>query len=939
MFMRLFWLFFVVFIVFSKDNKVFGEEETYINRNVQAELGTLGNFGSFISKSDSFLHLNLDSAILYINKAKEVINFNSDLERTIFYYHKCKVDHFSYKFDDTSNDMARDGLALAEKNRYLYYQLKFHKIFAQHAYPNWENQYHHNLKALEIAKKIENKREVTMVLINITIALVNHNNPEKARVYLKEIRLNLDPDITKPENYIRYYKVASNLEEELKPALVYLDSALNIAEVNEMYYFQVKLYAEMSALYEKHNDIEKAIIAFEKSDSLLEVKGISHLNDAYDFQRAKFYYIVEDFETAKTHLEKYKGVANQHHIAGFNYWAYKIYEGIGDFEKAFQYSEKYTEEIFSEKERREDSLYIEFQNKHHVDQMKLRDVINNQKLREKSVQNKMIIVIGVLFIIVLSYLYYVRYQKKKYQLQAAQQILEKEKELNIYRIRFMENITHEVRTPLTILRGVFHFLQGELSNSKFSNLIDIGYKNSEQLKYDMEQILQSIALEPYSKSVQKTPTKLLSFFSDLIQQYTFRTHVKGVVIELEHNLTEYSSCSIDTDKIATIFKNYLTNAIKYSLEGGKIIIRITATRDNLKFSIDNFGFIIEEDDRERIFERYYQTSQEDGNTSGGFGIGLSIVKDLADMMSAQVGVQSDLSIKSTTFYCNLKGRTTQFSNSTTIKTFNIEHYKSELSDLNISQTKPKVLVVDDNEMMIGFYKEILVNVFDCDFALHGSKAIELFNENHYDCIISDIMMPEMDGFQFFNELTNTAENNIIPIIFVTAKDFEEVKLDAFRIGVQDFISKPFIIKELIARVNNVITNNTNRLLLEKSDVNTKPKIKEEGFNDDKMLLDKIVRIIDKNLAEPEFSIAVLAESVFYSSRQLARKTTFLTGLSPSQLILERKLLKAEYVLKTTTNIRISEVQKLIGIKSTAYFNRKFKERFGITPSDLRRNVV
>ena len=212
-------------------------------------------------------------------------------------------------------------------------------------------------------------------------------------------------------------------------------------------------------------------------------------------------------------------------------------------------------------------------------------------------------------------------------------------------------------------------------------------------------------------------------------------------------------------------------------------------------------------------------------------------------------------------------------------------------------------------------------------------------ESTYQCIVTDVVMPEIDGFKLV-EILNSAINPImIPVIFVTANYIEEAKVDAFTIGVHDFITKPFVVKELIVRIHNVIRNNQNRIVQVEQEEVTEAIISYEplkNLNDDKQLLDKIIANIDEHLSKSEFSIAILAENVFYSSRQLNRKTKLLTGLTPSKLILERRLMKAEYILKTSTNIRISEVQKLIGINSTAYFNTAFKKRFGVTPRDLRR---
>ena len=249
---------------------------------------------------------------------------------------------------------------------------------------------------------------------------------------------------------------------------------------------------------------------------------------------------------------------------------------------------------------------------------------------------------------------------------------------------------------------------------------------------------------------------------------------------------------------------------------------------------------------------------------------------------------------------------------------------------------PKILVVDDDQFMLHFYKHILTSSFDCDFVSNGSLAINLIKENNYQCIVTDIVMPDIDGFKLIEIVNKEMKGEFLPVIFVTANYIEKTKIDAFRIGVHDFITKPFIVKELIVRIHNVIRNNKNRVNLNTLlGSNNLFNVSSDTLNDDKNLLSKIISTVDDNLSDPNFTIDKLAESVFYSSRQLTRKTKELTGLTPSKLIMERRLIKAEHILKTSTNIRISDVQNLVGINSTSYFNRAFKERFGITPRDLK----
>ena len=905
-------------------------------KNKPYNLRELGEFGEHLIKMRKYTFSNLDSAYFYIEKAEDVMNPNSDLEKVIYYFHKCALDHESVQFDSHTMKIAKEGLEISEKNGFNYYRLKFHQNIAEHSFPDKEAIYDHHLQALELAKQTENKTETMRCLMNITMHLTSFNKTEEARGYLSEIRTYLQEKKYAVVDYIRYHNHASNLENTLEASLLHLDSAITLAQDNNSHLYYSKLLISKAFLYQKYEKYHEAIKSFDMCDSLLTLHGFSHLTDGYGFLRAKFYLRIKDVNNAIKYFEKHASIEDTVVDNAVNYWGHLIYMEAKDTSKAFVYYSRYIEEVLNEKDKREDSLFVEFQNKHKVEKMKSDNLLKTERLKRYAFQNNMIIAFSALGLFILGFLYYSRNKKNKYKLETTKNILEKEQELNAYRIRFMENMTHEIRTPLTILKGIFDFLQVQLSKSKYSNLIEIGFKNSEQLKYDFEQILHSLAVEPYSKSVQNTPTNLLWFFTELIEQHKIDAFSKGVDIQLLHNLSNLTSAELDTDKWAVIFKNYFTNAVKYSTESGTIKIDIHVSKNHLKLSVENFGSVIKKEEEHKVFNRYYQIN--DKGQSTGFGIGLSIVKELAEIMQAHIGVTSDIEKQSTTFTCELQTEVQHFNTVTKSEHFDIPYDLTHEPLEQPSKEKPTLLVVDDNELMISFYKQILLDGFTCDFTQSGEEALNLIKSKNYACILTDVMMPDIDGFKLVERINSNPETKLTPVIFITANHIEETKIDAFRIGVHDFITKPFVVNELIVRIHNVIKNNENRVLplettIQVSELQSSPSKK---FNDDQLLLDKIIATIDKNISDSKFSIDALAESVFYSSRQLTRKTKELTGLTPSKLIMERRLMKAEYILKTSLNIRISEVQSLIGISSTSYFNRAFKERFGIPPREVRR---
>lgn len=925
-------LFFGIFFILQGETIASVRSYSYKNPFLACNMDSLGDFGKHIKEVERLMYRNIDSTLWHVKESFRVLDPNSDLEQTVYCYYKCRADYIADAFDNDSKKLAIRGLRLSEKNQFYFYKLRFHKILAEYAHPNWEDTYYHLLRALEISKQMEDTRETMMVLINITIYLNTFGKIEMAREYLKDIKSYLNTVEVGPDNYIRYYKLASNLEDDFDLSLSYLDTAMQIARSNEMLFFEFKLNAEKAFLFEKHNKIEEAIRALEGNETI--VGGMESLEGDLKFLKAKLYLGINQAEKAKVYFEDYLKTNNGKLQQDANYWGFRIYSETKDSLKAFRYHLKYIENVFNEKEKVEDSLFVEFQNKHRLDQLKVDNLLKDERLKLYTFQNRMIIGVGHILLIVLGYIYYLRVKKNKYQLKTTKRILKKEQELNVYRMRFIENISHEIRTPITVLKGVFGFLGEKFVDTEYSSLIEIGERNTQQLKSDVELILHSMAMEPYSRTVQRIPTNLYLFFSELIEQYKLNAFSRGISILFTYNLSNVTNAEIDTDKWATIFRNYLTNAIRFSEENSEIIIRVEVSKKNLKLSVKNFGSFIKNTEYAKVFNRYYQLDHNKVQKSDGIGIGLSITKELADIMSAEVGVESNFDEFSTLFYCSIDIKISQFSNQFQTQVINVSEGEVRAKKQgNIGQKR--LLFVDDNESMLQFYKQVFRDVFICDVTLDGLNALKLIEENVYDCIVTDIVMPEIDGFKLVEELNKRDVASGIPVIFVTAHDTECLKIDAYKVGVYDFITKPFVVRELIVRIENVIRNNENRIMSIKEGQDLTYDVKE-FVNDDKALLDKLIQVIDENMAKPDFSITMLAEDVFYSKRQLTRKVKELTGLTPSKLILERRLMKAEYILKTSDNIRISEVQNLIGMTSTTYFNKSFKQRFGVTPRDLKK---
>lgn len=487
----------------------------------------------------------------------------------------------------------------------------------------------------------------------------------------------------------------------------------------------------------------------------------------------------------------------------------------------------------------------------------------------------------------------------------------------------IENIVHDIKTPIQLIHHVLKTINCKDEQSR--EILHIGLKHTKALNEEVDSILHNLKQDQILYTIVNEEVLLLPFFNDFLAMYAFNLMDKSLTLEFNHNLTDKTKVSIDIKKITRILTNYLDNVVYYSPEQGRIKLSIVAKLQTLSFKVVNKGIHIDPMHIHLAFNRYYN-SEINGI---GDGINLAIVKELSDLLNGQVSLtcKQGKTIFSLSFNTNIvlvgiktHTRTYPIRPTNTKSLSNKEQYR--------------ILIVDDSKLMLNFYQRILSKYYNCDFANDGLEALKKIKEHTYHCIITDIIMPNCDGYELSKRIRSVDFYRQIPIIFVSGIASTDHKKDLERVGVQDIIVKPISIKELHTRIYNLIHNYNLRL----SHIDTIHKQPPYNSEEDEELLKRILKSIHKNLSNPGFKVSDLATSIFYSERQLARKTNLLTGLSPSKLILEIRLCKAYTLLSECHQIKIAEVQEEVGIKSTAYFHKQFKRRFGITPGSVQPNT-
>jgi DNA-binding response OmpR family regulator len=412
---------------------------------------------------------------------------------------------------------------------------------------------------------------------------------------------------------------------------------------------------------------------------------------------------------------------------------------------------------------------------------------------------------------------------------------------------------------------------------------------------------------------------------------------------------------IDRKKLEKIVNNLVLNAIKYTPINEKISVLVNLEDENLIFSVKDTGIGISQTDMPYIFNRFFQGSDNSESLEGGFGIGLSLVKELVALMNGTITVESELS-KGSNFTVKIPLENVHKKTAIThedVLMLDMETIADEFTSYinNISQTiqKHTILIVEDHQEMQQYIGSILHNKCHLVIATNGQEALKKLQTTAVDLIISDVMMPAMDGFTLLETLKESETYREIPVIMLTALSDISYKLKALTIGVDDYLTKPFVADELLARIYNLLQRYQRKKDFKKKDLDENEGVLESPIMNlnisteknetietyklaDMELITKITQIIEQNIENRNFKLNNLSEKVYLSERQLRRKIRLMTGLSPKKLQQEIQLMKARNLFEEGAYENITAVAISVGMENVTRFSKMYIERFGKHPA-------
>ncbi len=531
--------------------------------------------------------------------------------------------------------------------------------------------------------------------------------------------------------------------------------------------------------------------------------------------------------------------------------------------------------------------------------------------------------------------------------------VKKKSELEEMKSRFFANLSHEFRTPLMLIKGPLEQLKNKKDEKIHSENLELIERNSTRLGKLIDQLLELSKLEKASIPVKAKKQDLIPLLAGLISSFDSIAAQKNIILERQYGSGPFL-CWVDNDKFEKIINNLLSNAFKFTPEGGKVTVTLTEEAEqgnrSAVINISDSGEGIPEDKLDKVFERFYQVDNSIKRAYGGSGIGLALVKELVNLHKWDIAVTSrqgsgtefTLIIPMGREYLNqgemlidgtpdtsagpAAGSDRNVRKDTTVQTAAAKQSGSR------NGNKPLILAVDDSEDVRKYLTGLLLDDYNVIGSANGEEGLISAAENIPDLIISDVMMPSMDGMEFCSKIKSNWQTSHIPVILLTARASSESRIEGLETGADDYLIKPFDSRELLTRAANLIEQ---RKRLKERYLKESDSITESGGLNkaDKEFLEKTVEIIKRNISKTDFRTELLAKELYISRTQLHRKILSITGMAPGEFVRTIKLKRAADILKEG-KLSVTQAAYEIGFSSPAQFSRAFVKYFNCPPSEF-----
>ena len=783
-------------------------------------------------------------------------------------------------------------------------------------------------QALEEASSFETDEFKTVILLDLCLFYRYAEEFESAQQIIDELKQGIS-DSTPPSHLFRiqyedfYLKTEEEKYSEALEVLKQIDitgilhNSILFRGYHEAFvdaYINLKQYD--SALY--HNNIAV--------NSPKSVASFSPIDD-YTYY-ANIYHKKGEYTTALSYLnsiEDTSAVNNSNYsLKDFHEWSYKIHKSLGNEALALKNYERFHEikSVFDEELKLKQAGILKY--KLNKDKALNALKIKQAKAEIKQKQNLFVLIILFIIAVVIFLIIFFIYRRKQEQKQA--QLIQNTK-LNKVRNQYLESITHEFKTPISVNIGYLELIKSNVLNpAKATDFIEKLQKTQHKLLSNINEFLNFIKLENQSNiyAQQNESLNLYDFIVDKLQDFEPFCISKGITLHFESNISRNQYFSFDYSKLEKVINNLVDNAIKFSNNNQAIYVSCTVNTASLSIAVKDEGIGMAEDQQDKIFSRFYQTRQ--GKSLEGFGIGLYLVKEFVNTWGGNISLRSALN-KGSTFTIDIPYDQEK------LASLKSEQQKIVLFDDEkdkANQTSYSILVVEDQYDMADYIKDLLSNHYNCDYAYNAKEALEKISQHDYQLIISDYKMPYMSGIEFKELLDKEEKTAEIPFILISASHIQEDISNLVKRKHVVYLEKPFNGKTLIDLISDFIgkTVNKNKIV---SSGEYKSQNNDTAIN---AFINKTNAFIIENLKNENLKVEDIAKDLGLSQNQFSRQIQEYTGQTASKIIVEIKLLKAYEYIKASKFKTINELMYNVGFSNRFYFYKKFYERFGVKVGDM-----
>ena len=544
--------------------------------------------------------------------------------------------------------------------------------------------------------------------------------------------------------------------------------------------------------------------------------------------------------------------------------------------------------------------------------------------------------IGLVVVFFLARYRMLKREREKFHLQQIENEVAKNEEINNMKFRFFTNVSHELRTPLTLIISPLEGMLKETTDELQSTRLQLMYRNAQRLLHLVNQLLDFRKGEMSTHQLSLSEGDIISYVHSVCNSFLLMADKKHIQFSFFSGIDTFSM-AFDADKVGKIVMNLLSNAFKFTPEGGRVTVMIehvAGTPDMLEIKIADTGIGISDVDKEHIFERFYQADHKGVEETTGNGIGLSLVRDFVTLHEGEVKVFDNIGTGSVfVIQFPVKHVETQVQlppeTGISIGEEEDKEIKEETREETERKDFPLLLIVDDNEDFRIFMRYSLELQYRVKLAVNGNEAWEMMQEELPDLVISDVMMPQMDGNELCRLIKQDKRTAHIPVILLTARQNTEAKLEGLQTGADDYVTKPFNMTILVLRIRKLIELSRYHRVTQGMIDPVPSEIVITSL--DEKLIEKAIKYVEDNMSRTELSVEELSRELGMSRVHLYKKLLQITGKTPIEFIRVIRLKRAAQLLRES-QLHVSEVAFEVGFNNPKYFSRYFKDEFGVLPS-------